>query len=353
MITVKRAIELVAEKVNLSPEFDRDKILSVITGIDQKAWKEGAWRGMVRSFQVNRLSDNSISSPAGYSNLIAVNMNSRPRRINGLYFEFMHNEQGDISKCCGKNWSDAFVYAGESPVSFQPRDANYCCELDCSAATIFVAPSCVEDDGVNLNIQGFHADNKPIYTYKKSNKIVIDDGVIKTAKDDLIFGVNYPLYTGNGIKYKNIGYTFIDKITKPITRGFVDIFYHFEGNADDDGDEFVHHVARLQPNDTFSSIIKYTLPQKCSDSECIHGLFKVSKPKPYRNDEEVILIRDEEALSLLAIGWDFQFNKRNPVAADTFFNKGIGELNKDTNESVPNDGQPVDFDVLPITTVDL
>lgn len=320
-MTAQEAAELISPQVNLNVERDRDKVFSLLTLVNNKAWKEGSWWGMNKHFHVDVKKDHEgyyyFIAPNGYDTLQAANFNGQPVGIKDKWFQFHKNGNGSIEKCLGDNWITDIQDLGEVPVIIQPR-ACYTKVVKIGARSIGL-----ETDPVKVYINGTDVDGNRVTTFVRK-----DDG-----NPDPILGA--VLAVSEEIRViDNIDWGRIDSISKDVSINPVEVYaIHCDGS--------MQILTRLNAEDRESKLRKYLVPDSCGGAKSVHGIFKISKPRPIVYGSQKMIISDEEALLSLSISMDYLFNKKAPEESLPYTANGVKSLEDDNKRHETPTSQPI------------
>lgn len=351
-MTVEQVAERVAGSISLAWPNDRDKIFEVLSLAQDAIWKSGKFKNSTKIASVFVRPDMTLTTPPGYSILLGIDINGRPKAINDKTFLFHENGPGDFtSDMSGSKWiMDGVVDMGESPVIMQPTDVDSCkCHCVDSEPKYLIAKGidCIPNKLIgydNVLVSGAGCDGNRIYTYQKT-----DDKTQKTSccqcetpedldMEGVVDGTVYPI-TPNDVVYTNILYSKIESITKEPTRYPVEIFA-----VDKSGRSVM--ISRMEPWQLSSRYRIYKLAKNCVNKNinCILGLFKMSKPDPIVSKNQLFIVDDIEAIISMLISKDEMFNKKDPQKAAQFGANAIVNLNADLRESKSNTRRKVQID---------
>lgn len=349
------ACKLIEPFVDICYESDSKRFYQLLDLIQAKVWKKGVgFRGMIKEFHVNTrktvksgVTRRFIVTPHDYDNLLFINLHGEPRTIRNSYFEFHKNGPGSLNSYGRNNWTDSVVDLGESPVIMQPCDP-YCnpCEKDCDVGYRRIGVLAHQDDyfenGLKTLVSGLYPDGTPIYSYSdpvynhaKENGLTVSKEPVDSEL--VIHGVRFPI-SCKMVWINDVRWHTITSITKPPTRG--PVRYYAISPANDSHIE----IARIEPNQTKSLYRTYLLPESCNEYECIHGVFKRSKPSKIQSGTQQLIIDDEEALIALAISMKEVYSNKELGVGELFLQKGMQNLDEELTQTRSNDLSPIQVD---------
>lgn len=328
-----QASDLIAEFVNASLPKDRRKVFRILKLGMNRAWKEGKWFGMTAEFFVKVQRDAHdnpyIISPRGYSTLLALNVNDKPTIPRDSYFKFHRNGYGDIASSCKCDWNDESFYdEGVTPIliDFDKFFPN--------GAIIGVRSLSMESNPGVINIQGDTREEEratsltlsvakqdcSCFKADESTYVRVVDGI----EINIDFNLNY---------IENYTFTKITGITKPHTRGIVEVYGFDPTNGNG------YKIATLYPWDTAAKYKRYRIPSTCT--ECVHGLFKIDNQPDIIDESQPLIIEDEEAIICLAKAIYFMYHKDDINQGQAYFMQAFNALEKQKREEEVEDVFPI------------
>jgi hypothetical protein len=325
----------VARFINRDWPNDAQEVYEIIQLAANKAWKEGKWWGMTAELTVPIFQDcqgrNYIMAPPSHPILLAMNADGRPVDIRDKYFEFHRNGMGDVTNRPGCTWIRDVFDIGSTPY-FDKNNINF--EGGVLLGARSLGPS---REGEKVFIDGAYTNGDKVYSYSQKDYGFTQGCNLKSLE-----------VTTNGI-HLNISQNFnyisdvrfsdIKSITKTTTASPVEIIAV-------DCDNRAWPIARLEPNDVFSSYRKYLVPDCLCNRSSIHGIFKIAKQGEIRNPTDPIIINDIEALINLCKSIDMMYYKENLDAGSAYFVNAINSLEKEKREQESPTESPIQVSIM-------
>lgn len=340
-ITLKEALATIGPRVGKDPVTNRTELIYILDRAQEAAYNKGTWWGMFK--ELNITTDGSeIKLPYPYTNLIAVNINGRPKIKRGMKYQFHQNGYGSIRDCYektrGARWSESVIDGGEVAVPWQPR--GHALHVRCRTK---------EKANTSITIQGLDEDGS-VYTYfydeaeAKAKGVIgkpLGDCKICSTTDEsdrinhtkVVWGEVVPLEGNDVIIETNTRFHTIDSITKDPTLGPVDIFVSFGGEA--------QHLLTMEPEQTESSFRRWHIPDNCSELQCVHVLAKLGEPAPLAHDGQVLMIKSRMALLYLAMYAHHEFDKMEPQLAELYLARGLQALDEQNEQNTGHTVNPI------------
>ncbi len=324
--------ELVSKFIERSWPSDRKDIYEILRIGLNKAWSEGRWLGMSKEFFVNVYKDESgqnyFMGPQSHPILLAVNVLGKPATVRDSYFMFHKNGYGDIRDTPGCSWNQDIYDIGSLPY-FNKNNINFS-----TGVQIGVRPLGAPGPNESVYVSGSYGNGNRIYTYKNAQYGNCCACEAKTDEVDGINGIELKLKPNEFTYICNIQFTDILSITKSITRTPVEVIaIDAVGNG--------HLIARLEPNQRFSSYRKYLVPNDLCNVNCLHAIFKIAQQEKIASGTDNIIISNEEALISLAKCVQYIYYKEQLEVGANYFLQAITCLEKEKREEESQSSSPI------------
>ncbi len=317
--------ELVSKFIEKNWPSDKKDIYEILGLAINKAWSEGRWLGMTKEFFVNVYKDeagqNYFMGPPTHPNLLAINIHGKPVHVKDSYFMFHRNGFGDVRDTPKCKWNRDVYLTGSIPY-FNKYNINFS-----DGIRIGVRPIGTPGLGEKLYISGGYEDGNQVYTYKNQDQSNCCGCSVNT--DDVVSIKGAEIAIGAGFTYiNNIKFTSIDAISKTVTRTPIEVIA-----IDNTGSGRM--IARMEPNQRFSSYKKYLVPNELCGQNVLHSIFKIAQQEKITSDTDTLMISNEEALISLAKSIYFMYYKEQPETGANYFMQGIAVLEKEKREEEP------------------
>lgn len=314
-IKVEEAVKRIAGFVGLDPTNDQDRLFFYLEMAQKKAWKNGAYKGFLKEFDVNVTEHNGhryIQTPHGYNVLMGININSKPNQIKDSYFQFHHNSYGSLSEERMLSFVDFTLSYREYPTLRGPQ-------LLSSKVPFKIASTARSNESNSYTtVSGNDPNGNPIYSNNGNTH-----GVKVLLEKDKA-------------KLLEIWFSEVTAIQKDVTNGPVEYFSV-------DANNNAELIARIEPHQSRSLYRIYHVPQSCCRDNTLHCLFKISEPDPIVSLEQRLIIDDMESLLSLVIGMDASFDKKDIQGGEAFLAKGIIGLDSENEAGKSPTVQPIQY----------
>jgi len=314
---------------------DADEVYEILRLGINKAWSEGKWLGMTAEFSVPVFADSCgrkyFMSPQSHPILLAINIDGKPKDIRDKYFEFHRNGMGDITNRNGCNWIGDVFDIGSVPY-FDKNNINFECGVRVGVRSL--GPSGLNE---KIFIDGAYEDGQKVYSYSQksygfTNGCNLKD--LEVTTNGIHLDINQDFNYISDVKFSNIS-----SITKTPTKSPIEVIViDFNNNA--------YPIARLEPNQTFSSYRKYLVPDHLCNCLSIHGIFKIAEQEEIKNPTDQIIISNGEALINLCKAIDMMYYKENIDGGSMYFVNGIKCLENQKREHESPTETPIQVSVL-------
>lgn len=336
-LTVKEALESIDLLTNIDVKNNKEKVFLYLTMAQNRAWREGSYKGFLRDFDVKTYTDNGrrfIKTPHGYNVLMGININSKPIIIRDSYFQYHHNGRASLT-CDGMfPINDETMYFRESPTiinhSLLAQDKRF---------KIAVASTTIEKDDAEILISGLDYNGNPVYSYSDKEDEYLSFEEYQEHENEKNVDIGVRVNLGTSLKIiENVRWSSITSITKSVTNGVVSVYII------DDCDK-IKEVARIEPHQKVSKYRIYQIPEEieCKCSKDVHCLFKISEPDPIVSENQRLIIDDIESIVTLVKSFDNTFDKDELEKGELMLNKGMLGLNSDNERSKPPTIKPIQF----------
>lgn len=333
-MTAREAAELVAPFVNSSYPGGKEYIYSMIELGMSKAWKEGKWLGMTKEVFAKILKDcdgNSyINSPKGYSALLGINLDCKPRTFRSDHFMFHRNGYGDIKDhkdSC--KWNEDVYDNGihSTEIEFEKEFPN---------GAIIGARSLSNTGREERVFIGGDSNGRKVISFDKENNIYFDNCRCISVNDPdqarTIMGVEIPI--SRDFSYiNNVEFSSIEFIRKSITQGPIEIV------AFDPDTNEGKQISLMYPWETESKYHRYILPYTTQTTA--HCLFKIEDQQKIVAENQPLIINEKEAIISLVMGIYFIYHKENIEMGNAYVLQGINALEKQKREEETEDTFPI------------
>lgn len=333
-MNAEQAAELIAEFIDSDYPKDKDRVYKIIRLGMNRAWKEGKWFGMSAEFFVSVQTDGSgkkfITSPRGYSTLLALNVGAKKTIPRDQHFMFHRNGYGDIKSASADcNWNEEDFYEEGVKATIVDFDRYFP-----NGAILGVRSLSDSGENEKVTIQGEICEGEEAVSFEKIN-INSDASCFKATEDSYIRTVHGVRFDVNqNLNYvENFIFTSVRSIVKTHTRGIVEVygFDSLTGNG--------YKIATLYPWETEARYKRYMIPNSCCD--CVHGLFKIDIQPDIIDGSQPIIINDEEAIICLAKGIYNMYHKDDIEKGQAFLLQAFNCLEKQKREEEVEDVFPI------------
>jgi len=325
---------LVAKFIDKQWPIDKESVYEVLRMGCNKAWQEGKWLGMTAEFFVPIHVDGNgqkyILAPVTHPILLALNSSCRTMTIRDEMFMFHKNGYGDVKNYPGCCWNQDVYDLGAIPF-YNKNNINFRCGVKIGVRALGTPGGCEK-----VWINGSYTDGEKVYSYQNSTLGNTTGCSANLNTIDTISGVEIPVTSG--FHYiNNVSFSEITSITKTVTRTPIEVIVISCSNE-------AHKIARLEPNQRFSSYRKYLVPNDLCHCQCLHGLFKIAQQDKIVNPTDSIMISNEEALIALAKGIHNLYYVEQHDKGMAFIAQGINALEKEKREEESPDEFPIQVD---------
>lgn len=331
----EQAAELIAPFIEGIYPQDEKRIFSILRLGINRAWKEGKWHGMTAEMFVPVQTDKNGTkfciSPFNYSNMLAVNVDCKPRTFRDHHFMFHKNGAGDVMQQSGScDWNQDVYDEGVKPCLFDFKQ-----EFP-NGAHIAVRSLSEAGENDKMWIQGSSKDEASVISFEnRKNKVFSGCNCVEVSEKDMVrsvFGLEFNL--NRNFQYiNNIIFTDIASIKKTVTAGVVEVI------AFDSESGKGKRINLLYPWERESGIKRYRLPK--TSGTTVHGLFKIDEQPIIVDGSQPIIIKDDEAIISLAIGVHLVYHKLDIQKGTVYIKQGINALEKEKREKESPDVFPL------------
>lgn len=345
-MTAEQICEEVADLVGLSYPDDKKKLFFLCRMANHEIWKQGKWTGMIKEFNVNTYTDQHgvryMNTPTGYDVLLGVNVGSNPARINNHWFQFHKNGNGSVSKDKGWNHTDSVIDMGYFPTMYPLRRRHELVKNIPDAVYLAVRSRGNEHPDTKLTISGENTIGQLLYSFPaKANEVIetLESPRVENIQASVpTYGCEYKLTT-KFFMYNNIAFSEVASITKTITANPVDVYA-----MHDTGESYL--VATLEPHQTNAKFRRYMLPKELPcQSNCVHGMFKVSEPEAIVYPTQQMITDNITALIDMIMGMDLKYHKKDLNAAAVYVLSAVKALEDSTKENMANHQTSIQVDL--------
>lgn len=304
-ILLRRAIEIVANRVNECKSIGSKTIKELILRGEERAWRSGRWKGIERTMSV-KLYEDRLILPNDWNVLLAVNVGRRNHNIRSYWYEFDNFGPGPVSANGGED-----CYTRDQVVELN----DVCTPWPIGKGErLGVYSDRSEDQDSFLIVQGINQYGKEIYSKTVTTPLGEEQEGTETG-ERIEIRCNHAV-----VSFHSFADDGIHGLYKPVTRGTVYLVAH-----SDKGQSRI--IGEMGPKQTQSFLKCYRLPNPRCCNQCVQALVKHSEPRLLVDDNDVLQVESEEALILLVMSAYYDMQAFDPAKSAYYFNQGLAALN--------------------------
>lgn len=342
LITAGEAGELIARHVDRSWPNDRTSVFKILDLIQEQIWVSGLFSGSTKWYWAKVREDNTIITPHGYNKLLGVKIGHEAAEIKDVFWTF-HKNGPFKEPQQSADYTNIVQHMGDFPTLLEHYN-NTEFKRTKPAFNIAVISPCspgYEDPPITV-ISGKSCDEKPVYSYGKSNdyrladeneinerEILRDNGDDYCVASDILEGLQIPI-TNKFVTNSLVDFTEIYNIAKDPTLARVD---YYACPKDSPGRAIL--IATLEPFETSSIYSAYKIKRDCVKQGCCYALFKRSRPEKIVAENQFFITSSNIVILNMAKYIYQTFYKDNPPAGREFLSMAMSHLASEVENENP------------------